>query len=297
VTEDAPLRAGDKAHRLTTYIHGSAPTEQRRLSRLNDLLNDASLRELGLCGGELILDVGSGLAQFTRAMAKAAGRSGRAIGIERDPAQLEEARRQAALDGELSLVELRPGDASDLPLKADEWGTFDLVHARYLLEHVADPLVVVRSMARAVRPGGRIVLADDDHDILRLWPEPPGLPSIWQAYIRSYDRLGHDPFAGRRLVSLLHESGAVRISNTWVFFGSCAGNPAFADIVENLQRILIGARAIILSTAHLEPQEFDRAIAALDDWSRRGDAAFWFAMCWAQGFKPETNPSHLETLS
>ena len=57
------------------YIHGSASVEQGRLSRLNDLLNLASLRELDLKGGERILDVGSGIGQLTRAMAKRAGRA------------------------------------------------------------------------------------------------------------------------------------------------------------------------------------------------------------------------------
>jgi SAM-dependent methyltransferase len=268
------------------YIHGSAPDEQRRLSRLNDVLNEASLRELGLRGGERILDVGSGIAQFTRAMARAAGPTGRVIGIERDGAQLEEARKQAACAGEADLVDLRPGDALDLPLQPAEWGTFDLVHTRFLLEHVAGPLAVVRTMVRATRPGGRIVLADDDHDILRLWPEPPGLMLLWQAYIRSYDRLGNDPYVGRRLVSLLHDAGALPTRNNWVFFGGCAGTRAFAVTVENLARILLGARDVILATAHLPEKTFDQAIEALNDWSTRADAAIWFAMCWAEGFKP-----------
>jgi SAM-dependent methyltransferase len=268
------------------YIHGSAPEEQRRLSRLNDLLNETSLPQLSLRGGDTILDLGSGIAQFTRAMARAAGPAGRVIGIERDQTQLEEARRQAAAAGEAGSVELRQGDALDPPLRPGEWGTFDLVHARYLLEHVPDPLAVVRIMARAARPGGRIVLADDDHDILRLWPEPPGLTSLWQAYIRSYDRHGHDPYVGRRLVSLLHQAGAVRLRNTWLFFGGCAGSVAFADIVENLAKILVGAREVILATAHLPEKAFDQAIEALYDWSTRADAALWFAMCLAEGFKP-----------
>ncbi len=270
------------------YIHGSAPDEQRRLSRLNDLLNEASLTELGLRGGEAILDVGSGIGQFTRAMARAAGSRGRVIGIERDAGQLEEARRQAAAAGESDLVEFRPGDALDLPLRADEWGTFDVAHTRFLLEHVADPLAVVRGMVRAVRPGGRIVLADDDHDILRLWPEPPGFRPIWHAYIRSYDRMGNDPYVGRRLVSLLHEAGAIPTRNNWVFFGGCTGSAAFIDIVENLAKILLGARPLILATAHVNEQAFDQAIDSLKDWSRRPDAAFWFAMCWADGVRPET---------
>src|SRR5262245_31819823 len=166
------------------YIHGTAAGEQGRLSLLNDLINQAALRELNLRGGERVLDVGSGLAQFTRAMARAVGPAGRVIGIEKSRAQFVEALRQARADGEEHLTELREGDALALPLGDDEWGTFDVAHARFILEHVRDPLGVVRQMVRAVRPGGRVVLADDDHDVLRLWPEPPGLREAWQAYLR-----------------------------------------------------------------------------------------------------------------
>ena len=223
------------------YIHGSAPTEQRRLSRLNELLNHASLRELDLRGGESILDVGSGIGQLTRAMAKMAGPDGHVMGIERDKDQLAEARSQALADQEEDLVDLREGDALALPLSDMEWGSFDVAHSRFLLEHVSDPLGVVREMVRAVRPGGRIVLADDDHDVLRLWPEPPGFSAVWQAYIRSYDRLGNDPYIGRRLVGLLHAAGAVPTRNDWIFFGGCVGMPTFPDIVENLRDIAGGS--------------------------------------------------------
>jgi SAM-dependent methyltransferase len=268
--------------RPNSYIHGSAPAEQSRLSRLNELLNEASLRELNLRGSERILDVGSGIGQFTRAMARAAGDSPQVVGIERDPDQLAEAIRQAQQAGEANLVDLRQGDALALPLGDDEWGTFDLAHTRFLLEHVTDPLGVVRGMVAAVRPGGRIVLADDDHDILRLWPEPPGFMPLWQTYIRSYDRLGNDPFVGRRLVSLLHAAGAAPVRNNWLFFGSCAGSPTFPDITHNLQKILHGARSIILSTAQIEDAAFDHGLDALKEWCNRPDAACWFAMCWAE---------------
>ncbi len=143
-----------RAHRPASYIHGSEPSEQARLSRLNELLNQASLRELNLRGGESILDVGSGLGQMTRAMARAAGSDGRVVGIERDPTQIAEARRQAGTAGEDGLVELRHGDALDLPLCDNEWGSFDLAHARFVLEHVPDPLAVVGAMVRARPPRG-----------------------------------------------------------------------------------------------------------------------------------------------
>jgi SAM-dependent methyltransferase len=187
------------------YLHGTLPDEQRRLSLLNDLLNAGSLREMRLQGAERVLDVGSGLGQLSRAMARSAG--ARVIGVERSAEQIAEAERQAARAGEAGLVEFRQGDALRLPLRDEEWGTFDLAHTRFLLEHLREPLPVVQAMSRAVRPGGRIILEDDDHDLMRLWPEPTGFTALWLAYQRSYERLGNDPIVGRRLVSLLVDAG------------------------------------------------------------------------------------------
>jgi SAM-dependent methyltransferase len=268
------------------YLHGTSPREQRRLSLLNDLINRGSLAELGLRGGERILEVGSGLGQFARAMARAAGPTGRVVGIERSGEQLAAARRMARAAGEDHLVDLRLGDAPAPPLRPGEWGSFDVAHGRFILEHVPDPLAVVRAMVRAVRPGGRIVLEDDDHDVLRLWPEPAGAMALWRAYIRAFERLGNDPYVGRRLVSLLRQAGAAPRRNTWIFFGSCAGHPTFPLLAYNLLTLLRGARARIVGGGLLGARAFREATAAIGRWRRRPDAAFWYAIAWAEGVHP-----------
>jgi SAM-dependent methyltransferase len=265
------------------YVHGTDPEEQKRLTALNDMMNDASLREIGLKGGERVLDVGAGLGQLSRAMGRRSGT--RVVGIERSVEQLEEGLRQARGAGEEHLVDLRRGDAERLPLADAEWGAFDVAHARFLLEHVPDPLAVVRAMVRAVRPGGRIVLEDDDHDLLRLWPEPPGVMPIWNAYMRGYDRAGNDPYVGRRLVQLLHEAGAAPRRNTWLFFGGCSNSPNFEGFVQNLSTILEGARDSIVAAGFAQ-DEVSAANESLRAWQARPDAAFWYAIAWAEGIRP-----------
>lgn len=272
--------------RSSSYIHGTDPGEQRRLSLLNERLNEASLREIAVLPGERILDLGSGLGQLTRAMAKASGGPGKVIGVDFSPEQVDEASRLAREAGEDASVEFRVGDAVDPPLREEEWGTFDLAHARFLLEHVPDPDSVVRTMARAVRPGGRIVLEDEDHDILRIWPEPPGVMAMWRAYIQTYVRLGNDPQVGKKLVSLLHRAGASPRRNNWIFFGGCSGSPHFSGLVENMARIMEGARDEILATGLIEERALLDAVVALRAWSERPDAGFWFGMGVAEGVQP-----------
>lgn len=275
--------ARDDSH----YLHGTDPTEQARLSRLNDLLNARCLAELAIRPGDRVLDVGSGLGQLTRGIARQVRPTGRVLGVERSREQLAEARRLATAAGEDGLVEFRPGDALQLPLTDDEWGTFDVAHTRFVLEHVTDPVGVVRQMVRAVRPGGRIVLADDGHDTFRVWPEPPGFERLWRAYLRTYDRVGNDPYVGHRLVALLHEAGAAPVRNTWLFFGSCAGHPDLGAYVENLARILEGVRDPILALGEVDAAGFDGTLSALRAWGDRPDAAMWYAVSWAEGRRVE----------
>lgn len=283
-TEKISLQNGFSSN----YIHGTKPEEQRRLSLLNRIINEKSLAEIRLRGGEKILDVGSGLGQLSRLLARGAGEKGRVIGIERDADQLAEARRQAAGDGEEGLVDFRQGDALDFPLAEDEWAGFDVAHTRFVLEHLPDPLAVVKAMVRAVRPvGGRIILEDDNHDSMRLYPESREFDALWRAYYRTYEILGNDPLIGHKLVSLLYRAGAKPVRNTWIFFGSCAGEENFGFYVENLLGVIEGARDLIVGQRLLDEKAFDAGIKAIGRWRNLPDAAIWFSLSFAEGVRLE----------
>lgn len=154
------------------------------------------------------------------------------------------------------------------------------------MEHVPDPLAVVKVMVRAAKPGGRIVLADDDHDLLRFWPDVPRLNEIWRAYLKTYSHFGNDAFIGRRLVSLLHEAGAIPVRNTIVFFGSCAGNHTWQIAIDNLVGVLEGAAETMQRIGAATIEEVSLAVEEFRCWSRLPNAAFWYGICWAEGHRP-----------
>jgi len=268
------------------YIHGSSPEEQHRLSLLNDILNEACLKELDLRSGEKVLDLGSGLGQFSRLIARTVGSKGRVVGVERDRDQILQAKSLADNSDESELVEFREGDALVLPLSESEWGTYDLAHARFLLEHVPRPDLVIANMVRSVRPGGRVFVTDDDHGDFRPWPESLGFHALWQAYVKSYKMLGNDPYVGRRLVSLLQDAGLTSIRNSSVFFGGCAGNERFQAIADNLIGALAGAKEAILSGELLDEESFDTGIDGLQQWKAHPSSALWYSACCAEGVVP-----------
>jgi SAM-dependent methyltransferase len=265
------------------YVHGFSPAEMDRLTRMQAIVNDAELAALDLSEVRSVIDVGSGLGQMTRALARALGPGARVLGIEREARQREEAERQAREAGEAEVVEFRAGNALRLPLTQDERGSFDLAHARFVLEHVADPLGVVREMVSAVRPGGRVVLLDDDHELLRFWPPCPPAESAWQVYWESYRERGLDPLVGRRGCELLQRAGATPVRATTVFFGAVHGSGPFDLVVDNWIGVVVGAG--LDRSGHLDPTVLREALEAVESWRRDPAATLWYSLPLVEGVR------------
>lgn len=263
------------------YLHGTHPEEQGRLALLNRILNDACLKDLELEGNEKILDVGSGLGIFSLEMAQT-GAS--VVGVERDENQLRAARELCEGQGS-KMPEFRQGNAYALPLNPLEEGSFDLVYCRFVLEHLADPQRAVDQMATAVSKSGRIYLLDDDHSLLRLYPDCPDFEQLWKCYYQSYRGLGNDPLVGRRLPSLLVNAGCEVIRTGSLFFGSWHSDPNFRHYIDNLKGIILGAIEAIESQGLMGREEVLRAIRTFEEWSKDREASLWYTINLAEAKK------------
>jgi ubiquinone/menaquinone biosynthesis C-methylase UbiE len=266
---------------MSHYIHGSDPAEQSRLSSLNDLINARYFPKLNLEVDFRILDVGSGLGQLTYRMSEAIGPNGFCLGIERDVSQLSVARKNHVARN----LEFRQGDALDLPLTSQELGSFDFTHTRFLLEHLSNPAKAVSEMVKSLKPGGRIFLADDDHQPLTLFPEPLGFRALWSAYMASYVEVGNDPLIGRKLTKLLVDQGVRNVRNDVVFFGDCAGTEAFPLFVNNLIGVISTSYDVMITSGLISEGDYQSSIQRLRDWSSLSHAAIWYTICVAEGIR------------
>jgi SAM-dependent methyltransferase len=102
--------------------------------------------------GDRVLDIGCGAGLTTRDAARAAA-PGDVLGVDISAAALERARELTAADG-LANVAYEEGDAQT---HAFAPGSFDLAISRCGLMFFADPLAAFANIARALRPGGRLV--------------------------------------------------------------------------------------------------------------------------------------------
>jgi arsenite methyltransferase len=116
----------------------------------------APVGRLGLKAGETVLDLGSGPGLDALLAAREVGPTGHVIGVDMTPEMLERARATAARAG-AAHVEFRQGRLEALPV---DDASVDAVTSNCVINLVPDKAAVFREIARVLRPGGRVVVAD-----------------------------------------------------------------------------------------------------------------------------------------
>jgi demethylmenaquinone methyltransferase / 2-methoxy-6-polyprenyl-1,4-benzoquinol methylase len=117
---------------------------------LNSIWNKKALQATGLRPGGRGLDLACGTGSLTRDLAKRVGSEGYVLGIDFSKEMI-----QAATKYPMSNVEYRIGDATDLQSMEDD--SFDAATIAYGARNIPDLDALFGEMARAVRPGGRVV--------------------------------------------------------------------------------------------------------------------------------------------
>jgi ubiquinone/menaquinone biosynthesis C-methylase UbiE/DNA-binding transcriptional ArsR family regulator len=106
-------------------------------------------------------DLGCGTGQVAGALAPFAAR---VIAVDRSGEMLQAARRRLR---DLPTVEVRRGELEALPIRDDE---LDAATLLLVLHHLPDPAAALSEAHRALKPGGRLVIADmlpHDHEEYR----------------------------------------------------------------------------------------------------------------------------------
>ena len=194
------------------YLLAGTPAEVQRLqvqARAWEPEVETMLNEMGVERGWRCIDAGCGPMGIIGPLARRAGPAGVVVALDNHPLQLSAARQYAEFEG-FGNVEFQEADlfTADVPA-----GSFDLVHARFVLTPVGREQEVLDRLTYLVRKGGLISLEEAD---LTPWTcDPPS--SSWdclkRSVLKSFERRGGNFSAAVRLGSLLQAGrlGAVRV--------------------------------------------------------------------------------------
>lgn len=187
---------------MTTYPFSNAiEMELLRLRAMESAYDPSTHRAIEACEpqrGWQCLEVGAGAGSVAQWLCDRVGTEGRVVATDIDTRWLEEVTR--------SNLEVRSHDLTSEPLEPN---TYDLVHARLLLEHLPDAAEQVRRLSHALKPGGWLVVEDLDWASAVPDGDWPAFAAVRDGCARLMAAGGYDPEAGRKLRGHLAAAGLV----------------------------------------------------------------------------------------
>jgi SAM-dependent methyltransferase len=207
MTSSSVLTAPSPEARLRYALDPGWYAERERLGSLTQLYDDTSLRlarQLGLAPGWRCAEVGAGTGSVAQLLAASVGPTGTVLALDTDTRFLD------PLAG--STLTVRRQDVTAEPLPERQ---FDLVHARLVLEHLLTRDAVLVALARALVPGGWLLV--EDFDWAATTPVDP--PSALYDRVTSACRTilnahGHEPAYGRRLPRAFRAAGLTEVGTS-----------------------------------------------------------------------------------
>ncbi len=198
-------RGRPRIARVDRYvIRGGQEGYERLLLLARDRWPDtaALFGRAGLAPGMRCIDLGCGGGEVTLEMARLVAPGGTVMGVDLDEIKLALGRRAAQERG-LGNVEFRALNVSDWA----EPGGYDAVYCRFLLQHLSQPVGLLRRMWAGVRPGGVLIVEDADFDGWCCHPPSEGFGFFLRSYGQVLQRRGGDHAVGRKLYGYFQAAG------------------------------------------------------------------------------------------
>ena len=179
--------------------------ERQRLAAIEaglDPFTTECLEGIGVGPGWHCLEIGAGAGSIAAWLWRRVGRDGRVVATDLQTKFLEAI---AAPN-----LYIRKHDISKDELEPH---AFDLVSARKVLEHIADPSAALRRMAAAVRPNGWLLVEDTDLATIRIFscPDPRRVERAYLKFIDAMQSSGFQATYAARLGDELRGLGFIDV--------------------------------------------------------------------------------------
>ena len=190
-----------------SYVIGTHDAEIERLGEQHRVWRSSVLdlwRQGGVTSGQTVLDVGTGPGYAALDLAEIVGAGGNVIAIERSHRFLGALASFAAARG-LANIEGVEADLLDY-----QWPTevADRAWCRWVLAFVSDPAKVIRGIAQALKPGGKLLLQEYyDYGSWHMAPRSDAFEAYIAKIIAKWRASGGDSDIGLALPHLLPEAG------------------------------------------------------------------------------------------
>ena len=223
--------------------------------------------------GMALLDVGCGPGTLTTDLARHVA-PGPVVGVDLSEGVVAEAERHARDAGASNATFL----VADFRSAGLPPGSFDVVHAHQVLQHLRDPVGALRVMRRLAKPGGLVAARDSDYPAFA-WTSHRGTGASldrWRDIYLAVTRInGASADAGRHLLAWAHEAGLADVAystSTWTF-ATAEDRAWWAHLwAERTTTSTFARQAVDYGVA--SPAELDAVARGWREWGDLADQVF-----------------------
>ncbi len=249
--------------RAYEYELGHSDREVKRLwlqAQLVDPFTRQFFRDAGVSKGMRVLDVGSGAGDTALVVAELVGDSGEVLGIDRAPMAVAAAQSRIKTLGKHN-ISFRQGDLD--ALEAAE--TFDAVVGRYVLVFSPNPVAMLKTAARLVRPGGVIAFHEPDWNGSRSNPVAPTYERCSDWIVRTFKKVGTNPYMGQDLHSAFVRAGIPAPSMALrALIGGPSDDLSYVDLIAELAITMapVMEEQGVIARGEIDPATYRREMLA-----------------------------------
>lgn len=242
------------------YVHGYNHRENIRLQDQASTLVELLHSDTKYSSGSKVLEAGCGVGAQTIALAK--NSPGALItSVDISKASVNEARKRARAAG-IKNVQFKQADIFNLPYQPE---SFDHIFICFVLEHLPQPVDVLKKLKKYLKPGGTITVIEGDHGSACFYPDSVAAHKAIQSQVELQKRAGGNAMIGRELYPLLTQTGfqSVHVSPRMVYADSSKPQMVDGFTKKTFTAMIEGVREPAIHGDLIKEDIFDQGIRDL----------------------------------
>jgi ubiquinone/menaquinone biosynthesis C-methylase UbiE len=260
------------------YLHGFDKKEQQRLIHQAKFLEPYVYDGVNFKNCRRLLEVGCGVGAQSQILLKRFPKTC-ITGIDFSNDQLTSAAFNLKSKLKSGRIELLQQDAQKLNL---DFKKYDAAFLCWFLEHVPDPLQVLKHVHKHLKPGAEIVLTEVFNQSLFMEPYSPAYIKYWFEFNDLQWTMKGHPFVGAQLGHLLKEAGfkSINVEFRPLHFDSRKPKlrTAFIDYFFD---ILLSAEPKLLQHKKVTPELITQMRAEVELAKKAQDSVFFYSFARA----------------
>ena len=261
------------------YMHGYSKDEQKRLLYQARLVEDYVYDFIDLKKTKRLLEVGCGVGAQTQILLERFSKM-HVTGVDISDVQLATARSVLKNEIKKGKVDLVQSDATNMPFKSK---SFDGAFICWFLEHVPDPLTVLKETRRFLEPGSPIFCTEVQNSGVFVDPYSPSVLKYWYEFNDvQWTEKGH-PFVGAQLGNLLKEAGYKDIvfdTQTMIF--DSRNSAERKKFIRYFHSLMMSAKPMLEKHGRINDELVQEVSMELDRLAMAKNSVVFFPFCRAR---------------